>query len=318
MYLGKKYCNWLGRGDAPVLTGSRLVSCTTRGSESRSIYGREPFLKRTLFSLILAGLLSMSVMGALAAHTTVVTEADVTRAVENTPPTDNWMLYTRALTPGIGVFRVGPGEVPLGVGSLELTTTGGSDKVFLFNFDHIGTKLTDINTMSYETYRSAGSAQQVTALNMVIDENGGSLEPGDFSTLVFEPVYNTDQGSVVSGEWQDWTAAGSGVWWSTQPINGQCAGATSACDKTWNEIQANNPDATILGGFGVNQGGGNAGLMAAVDALTINTVTYDFEPYRVAANADDCKNGGWMNAKRADGSSFKNQGDCIQFVNTGK
>lgn len=32
----------------------------------------------------------------------------------------------------------------------------------------------------------------------------------------------------------------------------------------------------------------------------------------------DCKNGGWTAVFRADGTSFKNQGDCIQYVNTGK
>ena len=38
----------------------------------------------------------------------------------------------------------------------------------------------------------------------------------------------------------------------------------------------------------------------------------------VATNKDDCKNGGWADLTREDGSSFKNQGDCIQYVNTGK
>jgi hypothetical protein len=37
---------------------------------------------------------------------------------------------------------------------------------------------------------------------------------------------------------------------------------------------------------------------------------------RTAKN--DCKKGGWMDLERADGSSFKNQGDCIQYMNTGK
>jgi len=32
----------------------------------------------------------------------------------------------------------------------------------------------------------------------------------------------------------------------------------------------------------------------------------------------DCKNGGWETITREDGSPFKNQGDCIQYVNTGK
>ena len=31
-----------------------------------------------------------------------------------------------------------------------------------------------------------------------------------------------------------------------------------------------------------------------------------------------CKNGGWATMTRTDGSSFRNQGDCIQWVNTGK
>ena len=33
---------------------------------------------------------------------------------------------------------------------------------------------------------------------------------------------------------------------------------------------------------------------------------------------DECKKDGWADMTRADGSSFKNQGDCIQYVNTGK
>ena len=34
--------------------------------------------------------------------------------------------------------------------------------------------------------------------------------------------------------------------------------------------------------------------------------------------AGQCKNGGWTTSTRSDGSTFKNQGDCIQYVNTGK
>lgn len=38
----------------------------------------------------------------------------------------------------------------------------------------------------------------------------------------------------------------------------------------------------------------------------------------VPSAAAQCKNGGWSTSTRADGSTFKNQGDCIQYVNTGK
>jgi hypothetical protein len=38
----------------------------------------------------------------------------------------------------------------------------------------------------------------------------------------------------------------------------------------------------------------------------------------VPTNKDQCKNDGWQTHVRPDGSTFKNQGDCIQYVNTGK
>jgi hypothetical protein len=54
-----------------------------------------------------------------------------------------------------------------------------------------------------------------------------------------------------------------------------------------------------------------AGKGFVIDNLQIGTFT-------VATDKDACKKGGWMNLSRPDGSSFKNQGDCIKFVNTGK
>lgn len=38
----------------------------------------------------------------------------------------------------------------------------------------------------------------------------------------------------------------------------------------------------------------------------------------LAETKDQCKNGGWQTLFRANGTGFKNQGDCIQYVNTGK
>lgn len=38
----------------------------------------------------------------------------------------------------------------------------------------------------------------------------------------------------------------------------------------------------------------------------------------VPTTKDQCKNDGWKSVTRADSGTFKNQGDCIQFVNTGK
>lgn len=224
----------------------------------------------------------------------VVTEGDVTRQLENTPPTDDWVLFTRAGTPATAAaFVAGPATPPLGAGSLRLQTSTGSEKVFLFNYNHVGTPLADISKLSYSTYRTAGTGQQLTALNMQVDFNGAAA--GGFTTLVFEPVYNTAQATVVNGQWQNWNAFGSGRWWSTAQINGQCAGASTACQRTWSQIVANNPDAVITGGFGFNQGSGNAGLIANVDALAIEhngvCYTYDMEPDTDgdgAGDGEDC------------------------------
>jgi hypothetical protein len=266
-------------------------------------------LKKALIGA-LACAAAMSMTGTALAQT-VVTESDVTRQAENTPPTDNWVLYTRAGTPPTaGAFVSGPDTPPLGTGSFQMSTADGSQKVFLFNYDHVGTDLGDVADISYSTYRTTGSAQQVAALNLQIDYNGAA--PGGFSTLVFEPVYNTDQGAVVSGEWQDWTATGSGIWWSTQPINGVCP---FTCYVSWNDIVAANPDAVILGGVGVNQGSGNPGLTSSVDAFTFDETTYDFELHPAPpASKDQCKKGGWQNFP---GQNFKNQGDCVSYVATG-
>ena len=249
----------------------------------------------------------------------IITEAEIVRQAENTAPTASWVLYTRTAA-SVGQFQVGPGTVPEGVGSLGFATPGSGDKVFLFNYDYVGTRLDALTALSYATYRSGGvSAVQVPALNIQADYNGAA--DGGFTTLVFEPVYNTGQGAVADDVWQTWDAlaGGSGRWWSTRDIPGVCA---FDCFVAWSDILAANPDAVILGGVGVNQGSGNTGLVAAVDQLVIGAggepVTFDFEPYVTAATRETCREDGWRTARRADGSAFTNQGDCVSYVQTGR
>jgi hypothetical protein len=49
----------------------------------------------------------------------------------------------------------------------------------------------------------------------------------------------------------------------------------------------------------------------AIDNVSLMSVSQ-------AATVSACKNDGWRQLVRADGSPFRNQGDCIQYVNTGK
>lgn len=252
---------------------------------------------------------------------TIVTESDVVRQAEDTPPTNNWVLYTRpSLAVESGDFVIGPDTPPEGVGSFRTKTVSNDSKVYLFNYDHVGTPLANITGISYSTWKAPASAGVVAfpALNIQIDINGGTYNAGEFRTFVFEPYLQN--GFVdATGMWESRDAYNGGAarWWST---------GTSTCPMaspcTWSALIASFPGATILGGFGINQGSYNPGLDGASDALSIayggNSITYDFEPYVTAASKEACKNGGWMNVKRADGSSFKNQGDCVSYVNNGK
>src|ERR1044072_6093442 len=153
------------------------------------------FTKLFLLTLVvaLAALAATTVGLADMCSAVVVTEDDIARQAEDTPPTRNWVLYTR--NAGNGTFRSGPGTPPAGVGSFETVTPTGADKATLFNFDHIGTRLADINKLGYATYRTTGaSPNQVPSINIQVDVN--SAASGGFTTLVFEPVYNTSQGTI--------------------------------------------------------------------------------------------------------------------------
>lgn len=222
---------------------------------------------------LLAGLLCSLVVQAQ----TVVSEPDIARQPEHTDPTRNWVGYTRTGTPPTALqFVAGPANPPLGCGSLLLTTLLNGEKVFLYNFDHHGKKLSGIGVIGYSTYRIAvAQPQAVASIHVVIEF--GVVGGKDTATLVFEPVYTPGAGPVVNNTWQTWVASGEGVWWSTAPINGQCAGAFPQCYRSWDEIVADNPDATVIA-VGVNQGSGNPGLISAVDNLTFDGTTYNFEP----------------------------------------
>jgi len=250
----------------------------------------------------------------------VVTESDIAREQEDLPPTRSWVFYYRLVATSTGTFITGPGNPPLGVGSFEMSTPTNADKGTLFNYDHIGTRIADIRAISYATYRNqpATGGVALPSINIEIDKDGGAFLPGDYMSLVYEPYING--ASIQDGIWQTWNTI-PGIWWATRPITRPDLSVClpQVCTLSWSDIVAAMPNATILGGFGVNQGSFSGGLVASTDALTIayggSTWVYNFEPFRSPTSKDDCKDGGWETLKAADGSSFKNQGQCIKYVN---
>lgn len=212
-----------------------------------------------------------------------------------------------------------------GIGSLNMTTDGTTAaKAQYFRTDVM--PLSALTEISYWTKQnSAPFAGADPAFNIPVCLGGvvGTTCIG-FTTLVFEPYQNNGllppSPGVIPGVWQFWDVDAGMHWSSRSYSNGTCsvlAGGGGTYFYTLSGLAMSCPNA-LVGGYGFNIGTYNPGYDVSADLMTVNGTTYDFEPYLVASNKDQCKNGGWMNYRRANGTTFRNQGDCIQYVNTGK
>lgn len=218
--------------------------------------------------------------------------------------------------PGGEVNFVVDSTTPAGVGALQLKTDATITAKAQY-LHEANTPLANVSELSYYTKQvSASFPGGDPSYQLIAFLNGTS----GFTTLVFEPYQNPSQGPVLNNVWQQWDVD-AGLFWSTRTVacsNGTILG-TPGGPATYNLATINTfcPNAVVIG-YGVNIGSNNPSYNVETDLFNFNGTTYDFEPYLVATNKDQCKNGGFMNVRRADGSTFKNQGDCIQFVNTGK
>ena len=199
---------------------------------------------------------------------------------------------------------------PGGFGSLTLSTANTTTAKAQY-LAPTNTLLSNVSDLSYQTKMNTGgdaSYQLVTCLGGVT----GTTCNG-FTTLVYEPYQN---GTVTPGTWQMWNVAG-GNFWSTRSYNtaGCTVNGTAGGPATYSLsfLQAACPNAVVVG-FGVNVGSNNPGYNTQVDLLNFNGTTYNFQPYLVPLTKDDCKNGGYANFTRANGTTFSNQGQCVSYV----
>ena len=258
----------------------------------------------------------LTLIAAIAASTLVfVTMAAVANTVVVTPPVNSQGWSTNDTTAGGTVDFVVDSTAPSGVGALQLTTDATTTAKAQY-LHATNTPLANITELSYYTRQvSAPFAGADPAYQLITFLNGTS----GFTTLVFEPYQNPQLGPVVPNIWQSWDVD-SGLFWSTRTVtcsNGTIVGTSGGpATYTLSAIKTICPNA-VVAGFGVNIGSNNPSYDVYTDLVNFNGTTYDFEPYLVASSKDQCKNGGYNDVKRADGSSFKNQGDCIQYLNTG-
>jgi hypothetical protein len=249
-------------------------------------------------------LAALSVSGASAATTVVVTPAHT----QGWAPAD--------VRPGGEINFISDASSPYPDGALQLKTdaTTAAKAQYL----HAATDdLADVTELGYWTKQVSGPPHADASFQLVLDLNGDA--PGGFTTMVFEPYQN---GVVVPGAWEQWDVdtATANLWSSRSFSEGTCvlvAGSGGPPFYNVPGLQAACPDAVVLA-FGVNVGTFNPSYDVETDGVSYNDTIYDFELANEPADKSACKIGGWQNLTRADGSPFKNQGDCIQYVNTGK
>jgi hypothetical protein len=238
-----------------------------------------------------------------------------------------WLFYNDendSGDPALGSFVAGPDAPLYGTGSAQISVTG-TQRRNLATYAFAGTPLADITDLSFRTYNpsagNSGSATRSAYLQFNVDFDGSDTFQ---RRLVFVPSAN---GTVVQDTWKEWDAiAGGAASWSYSGTTWPVTGEPGTTAKTWSQILADYPGVRIrvtdaFTGLRVGEPYAD-GYTENIDSFTFGTAsgttTWDFDPYAVASTAESCKGSGWMNVKRADGSSFKNQGDCVSYVRNGK
>lgn len=211
-------------------------------------------------------------------------------------------------------------DAPAGFGSasLELKTDATTAAKAAYG-RAVDMPLSDVATLSYYTKQVAVSTPEGSAsLALGVDLDGD----GTWDTsLVHEPYWRDalgDAAPVLPNEWQQWDVL-SGVFWSSRSVQGLVGTPGGPATYTFGQILADYPNAKLVT-LGVNIGTYNPSYTILVDGITLNDTVYDFERVApepepvVPTSKDDCKQGGWMSLVNADGSSFKNQGQCVSYV----
>ena len=263
--------------------------------------------------------------GESSSSTVVVTPDDLAsdKAAEQANPT-SWFFYndeSDKIDNSLGTFVMGPESAPAGAGSAQISVSGTQRRnlaTYLFS----GVALADITTLKFSTYNTSdgngGSANRSAYLNFNVDFDGRDTWQ---KRLVYLPSQN---GTVEQDAWQEWDAidGGDALWsWS--------GGSTWPDDytgryRTWDDLLEAFPNIAVRttdSWLGLRVGepyssGYTENIDRFVFGTAAGTTVFDFEPViGPPTSKDECKNGGWQSFNSP---SFKNQGDCIQYVNTGK
>jgi hypothetical protein len=150
---------------------------------------------------------------------------------------------------------------------------------------------------------------------------GSCGSSGGSPRLVATATNGTTTGNIsfYIGPPPNYTGCPQNVWANT----GNLASPTNLVDASqlgggfyepYSAVQASYGSYTITDLYVVLDGYSGTPVTAQFDNVMINNSTITFE---TPTSKDQCKNGGWSNYTDANGTPFKNQGDCVSYVATG-
>ena len=177
--------------------------------------------------------------------TVIVSSSDL---VTGSPAPGQFVVLNQSGGLGGVSLTFGPATPPLGVGSLQMTVTGTADHWSVYNYDHIGTKLSDITALGYSTYTDNVTTDPILQIEINPGNTTGTDAGVTYSTLNLEPYLQST--GVTPNTWQSWNTLGGDVWGT------HLTGAPNSSPLSWSNFLATYPNATIKGGIGVNVGGG--------------------------------------------------------------
>lgn len=182
-------------------------------------------------------------------------------------------------------FVEGPGEPPLGKGSYRVQLNEKPSMLIIMNFSFAGFKLKDLETITFHTYRS-GSNERDWFLNLFVSSTGEgtadcridfATDAGPKETWFFK---NATDPKVFSYGWTvhnvDPKQCPVIVGYESSKSFGEIKRLFEAYpDAALRPTQDSGPVITFNTGY--NSQGSHTDHDAAIDAITINEITWDFE-----------------------------------------
>ncbi|MDP1571920.1 MAG: hypothetical protein Q8L86_18130 [Vicinamibacterales bacterium] len=192
----------------------------------------------------------------------------------------------------------------------------------------------EVASMSYWTKKGTTHAVDPKDWYLILYTKpyAGQLGGGWYGVrLGLEPYYAMNMADPA-GEWNQWsTSAGANqlrAYESTYNYFG------SYSDPSWETLQGMMSKSGSRGpgvayaeqrilAFSIHTASNWSDFVGQLDGFEIHlndgsSVRVNFEPFAVATDKEQCKDGGWTSLRRADGTGFKNQGACVSYTNTGR